>query len=529
MKKTTFLYSAMLIAGTIVATSCVDDNYDLSDIDTTTAIKVDGLTIPVKLNEITLDQVLDIDEDDSIIGVYTDKNGSRYYAIKQDGYFSADPVKINELSLVDYVTVPEVKVPAGSMKIENALVDFSYKINNVDPALLYLSYFGLKPGKYMEINLSVSPASSVSNLVIQIPDSYVASYNNQVFSDGKIPVNLVNGFLDHPIYITKMKFSPTINNVNNTLDITGKIGILSADINSPGNDISFKFSMSPFTVNVVSGAIDYEVEAPYINPVSLKDLPDFLLKGETNLILQNPQIYLDFTYLYGAEYNTEITISPEGSGVRDTYINVNPFNQSIILAVDPNDLGLPDLYTNPVKQPVPDLKYVISGRGLPELLNISLGTTALKGEVKNIELGTDPGIQLGGSYTFFTPLAFANGSQILYKTTESDFFGGDTEDVEIDKFVLKTNVTTNLPFAVTLIASPLDKEGNVLTTSQASVPANASGYELEITFPDAFKGLDGIELSIKADDMTGNSLSPEQFIRLEDIRANITGQYVTKL
>lgn len=37
----------------VVTTGCVDDSYDLSDIDTTTRIEVKDLTIPVNIDAIT--------------------------------------------------------------------------------------------------------------------------------------------------------------------------------------------------------------------------------------------------------------------------------------------------------------------------------------------------------------------------------------------------------------------------------------------------------------------------------------------
>ena len=527
---TKFHYASLFLGGLLLTTSCVDDNYDLSDIDTSTAIKLDGLVVPVKLSQITLDDVLDVDKDDSLIGIYTDKNGNRYYAIKQEGSFSADPVKINELRLTDYVTVPSLSLPAASGSISDATVDFSYFIRNVDPSLLYLKYFGLKEGEYMEINLSVFPANtSVSNLQIQIPSTYVATYNGQEFTNGIIPVDIENGSLKYPIYITQMQFDPLLSNVDNTLEIKGKIGIKSATINSNGENMTWQFSMSPFTANVVSGAINYKVEAPYINPVELNDLPDFLTEGETNLILENPQLYLDFSSLYGANYNTTLTISPEGTDVVNTVIEMEPFQTAIILAPDANNIGLPNLYSSPILQNVPQLKYVLSGKGLPTKLNISLDNTYLDGEISNLVLGTYPGIELAGSYTFFTPLAFAEGTQVIYSKKENDFFGDDMEEVEVNELQLSADITTNLPFAVSLTVYPLNKNGERLDSASTTVPANAQGSLFDIHFTNTFYGLDGVEFIVTADDMNGESLTPEQYLQLDNIRAKVTGKYVTKL
>lgn len=54
-------------------TACIDDNYDISDIDTTAEIKVNNLVVPVNLDEITLSNVFDLD-DESVVkevdGIY---------------------------------------------------------------------------------------------------------------------------------------------------------------------------------------------------------------------------------------------------------------------------------------------------------------------------------------------------------------------------------------------------------------------------------------------------------------------------
>lgn len=523
-------YASLFLGGLLLTSSCVDNDYDLSDIDTSTAIKLDGLVLPVRLNEITLDDVLDVDKDDSIIGIYTDNKGQRYYAIRQDGSFSADPVKINELELKDPVTIPSIQIPAYNGKIENLATEFSYTINNVDPSLLYFSYFGLKSGHFMEISMNITPANVlITDLNLQIPSTYVATYNGQEYTNGIIPVEIENGSLKYPIYVTEMIFNPTLDNVDNTLNIKGDIGIKSANINSNGSDLTIQFGMSPFIVNVVSGSIKYSVDAPYINPVELNDLPDFLTEGETNLILENPQLYLDFSSLYGANYNTDIQIIPEGVDVVETYISLDPFQTSIILAPDAENIGLPNLYSSPVLQDVPQLKYILSGKGLPTKLNVNLVDPYLDGQVNNIVLGTDPGIELAGSYTFFTPLAFGDGSKIIYSKTENDFFGDDMEDVEVKELQLSANVTTNLPFSVKLSVYPLDKDGNILDSASSSIPANAKESLLDIHFTKTFSHLDGVKFIVTADDMNGESLSPEQSILLENIKAKVTGKYVTKL
>ena len=58
----TGLSSLVLIA----ATSCVDNAYDLSDIDTTARLQVKELVVPMNIDKATLDQVLDLDDDSEV-------------------------------------------------------------------------------------------------------------------------------------------------------------------------------------------------------------------------------------------------------------------------------------------------------------------------------------------------------------------------------------------------------------------------------------------------------------------------------
>ena len=65
----------MLLAATgTMFVSCVDNNYKLSDLDTTVGVSVNNLTIPLNVDSLVLDQVLDLD-DDGKVKKYTLENG----------------------------------------------------------------------------------------------------------------------------------------------------------------------------------------------------------------------------------------------------------------------------------------------------------------------------------------------------------------------------------------------------------------------------------------------------------------------
>lgn len=89
----------LLCAGVIAAsafTSCVDDNYDLSDIDTTVKVEVNDLTIPINIDQFTMETIFDINEDDPEATVKV-LNG--VYAIVRSGSFSSNEIKFQPIHL----------------------------------------------------------------------------------------------------------------------------------------------------------------------------------------------------------------------------------------------------------------------------------------------------------------------------------------------------------------------------------------------------------------------------------------------
>lgn len=74
-------------AATFSLFSCINNDYDLSDIDTTVEVNA-NVTIPVQMDEITLHSVLDLEEGSQI------KEFNGEYAVIEDGTFESDKINI---------------------------------------------------------------------------------------------------------------------------------------------------------------------------------------------------------------------------------------------------------------------------------------------------------------------------------------------------------------------------------------------------------------------------------------------------
>lgn len=82
----------------LLLTSCIDDNYDLSDVDTTSRINVNDLVLPVNIDPIRLGDVIEIDDESRIQVV--NLNDKEFYALVQNGSFVSDPIEIDGVKAV---------------------------------------------------------------------------------------------------------------------------------------------------------------------------------------------------------------------------------------------------------------------------------------------------------------------------------------------------------------------------------------------------------------------------------------------
>ena len=110
MKKCYYAGALALFAASGL-TGCVDNSYDLANLDKTTRINVNDLVIPVKVAPIVLQDVIEMNSDNIGPVKYGEKE---FYAFHQDGNFqSNEPIHIPEVK----VTAPEIKGSSGQAEI----------------------------------------------------------------------------------------------------------------------------------------------------------------------------------------------------------------------------------------------------------------------------------------------------------------------------------------------------------------------------------------------------------------------------
>lgn len=361
--KNMLLFTAM----TFSLSACSLSDYDLSDIDGTIGLKVNDLTVPLNLDEVTLKSVLDLDEDSQI----KEMNGE--YAVVEEGDFHSDGIELPSfdievptinpiydeltpdlhLSMNDLtggglgsrssasrgINIPE-DYKVVSFDIEGASSRFEVN-SDVEDYIIDIERIGVDATIHISFNFygidHLVNAFELENLSIQLPKGLEATasnggtYNKKT---GKIHFDRLtsNNRLEAAVDVTLTEIDAEAAGAqlkngkfsfSNEFAVTGTLCVyghnLKNDVNvenlmNIGNiqyQCDINFLNGNIKVKSFTGDIQYTVEGFNIDPVTLEDLPDFLNQEGTNLKLSNPQIYLELNNPVYEKYGVYATTGLE--------------------------------------------------------------------------------------------------------------------------------------------------------------------------------------------------------------------------
>lgn len=568
MKRQILATGLLSLTAVSLITSCVDDKYDLSDIDTTSRFTVDNLTVPVNLEQIELENVINLDDNENISTI----DGK--YAISKGGdieptefniatvhveapVINSTNVSVNIPGAID-VTIPSLTV--NDVKIDGTdMADYEFKMQKVDKALVALKDIKTKNDIEIKVVLSVPStlasgdnSISFSNLQLQLPWGLMIAESNQYTytrSTGLLEVPVLpvgsDGKASLLIKATGLELGDKGTVENGTLDISGQVGLKSGKFNIsvqntvvPSNlDIRTDYQVSSFELASFSGTINYNMDNIDIDPISLNDLPDFLDSPQTNLVIANPQILVDFVNpvgKYGLVGKGAISLTSEFKNG-----TVNYESETFTLAGENTKLAFctpKDGYTT-VK--FDGLRNVLTNvndpSGLPSAIKVNIHDISFSGDVIDFPLGNLGSAE--GSYDFNAPLGFGRGSKVVYESTENGWGSDELDKVNITHISLKAHCTTNLPVSVKLEVFPVDENGNEIAIDENAgnfyVPAMADNDEVELIISakkgSTIKDFDGVRFVATVEQPGDNTeaIGPNLFIKLDKLSVTVAGYYDT--
>lgn len=565
MKRQILVNGLLSLTAVSIMTGCVDDKYDLDNIDKTSRFTVDNLTVPVNLSTIKLENVINLDDNDLIENV----NGD--YVIKRGGdiaptAFNIDRISVSAPSLQPShfsvpspgVAIPGIALPAIPLP-EVDKQTYNFDMNNVDEALKALR--NVKTGSPIDIKVSLSVPRELTsgsnglafkNLKIQLPWGLITEDTSYDKETGMLTRNEIvadaSGVAVLELKATGLDLGNKGEVKNGSLAISGEVGIEGGEIQLTVNEsvtlpspinITADYYVSGFEIASFSGDIDYNMDAISIDPISLNDLPSFLDSPETNLIIANPQILVNITNPVGQwlDGKGKIILTSnfkDGSSVdhESAEFHLSGNESKLAFCTDKAD------YTF---IPFDGLRNVLSNgnSGLPQSIQVKIQDINFNGTVNDFPLG-DLG-NAKGDYEFNAPLGFGKGSKVIYESTENGWSTDDLDNVNINKIHLKAKCSTNLPVSVQLSVVPLDKYGNEIPVSEDSgnfeVPPFGDNADVKLLISGKsvngkivpIKDFDGIRFRAVVEqnqDFT-DAIGPELFIELKDLRVTVDGYYET--
>ena len=577
------LSSVVLIA----ATSCVDNDYDLSDIDTTARLQVKELVVPMNIEEAILDQVLDLDDDSEVKKIELE-DGSFIYAVKKDGSFNSDPIHISEftaskpnitpivstLDLVDLRTaagyVPggitayyDIKTDPTEIKSEASDIDKSiYTVKKLDVNTKIKTTL-----KVEGLSADVLKKMKIDDLKVKYPVGLIATTDNGSYdpktgyltfskplapnSQGEIKVTMTITSLDASS--PNIQFDGKAHTFKFEDNITveqGRVNIY-ADTSLP-DQVTFTVTpdMNAIKVDKFTGSIVYDVGDIDIDPIDISNLPDLINQEGTSISIADPQLYLTLSnpleeYIADGDVmnlGAGISLKSEREGASKVFaLDESRFstaqdNTGYTYVLAPKSPEKPiEGYINPQWVKFSSLSNVLDldGKGIPTKIYVDIAEPRIdETNIESLKLGVDlPAVV--GNYTFYAPLQLNDGSVIKYVDTIDDWSDEDLDKMTITKLNVDFVGSTEVPFELKLKVLPINKTGKPIsgvTSNTVTIPAMAKGTPVNVTIEGEIKELDGIQIEAnivnKGSDTT---LAPSMKLIIKDFKAKVSGYYEDEL
>ena len=588
--KQIFYGAGLTLCTTLLLTGCVDNGYDLSNIDTTSELKVVDLQLPVNLDAITLDDIITIDEDSKI--QIRDVDGKPAYVVTEQGDFNSDKITINEFSAEAPVVSPSrlvfshPDVNASMRKANGPSVtygllsfddrDININATNIDESIVGISniFMDRKPLKLSlslicEANLGTTVEMEFHDLKFKLfkglefanlPQGYSYDPSTGELKIARLECPGNNALIELNVSGIDCK-AAGIAIANHAIDYKttlsveeGALTITATGTQFPDNLTHMSFgvytTVSELTASAFTGQLQYKLKEDgsdgiHIDPIELTDLPDFLSQEGTDLRLANPQLYISLTnpvYEQKLYFTSGFSIRSYHGDSYQTYNLDNnkrieittdqkegPYN--FLLSPKPAN-NIPEYSKNLQHVPFSSLSDVLSGNGLPQKIEVDLISPEMPTQtVTKFPLGVEyNGVK--GTYDFFAPLALKtdDNTVIVYGDTEDGWGSEDLDKMTITKLVVNANVTSTMPIGATLTANPINREGHVMPNVEilpVKVEAHAENQPITIETKGDIRDLDGIRFQATVRPGSETVLAPDMTLTLKDLKATVSGSYVT--
>ena len=644
MKKKIYLLGVLSAA--FALQSCIDNNYDLDDIDMKLGNNVD-LTLPSSsTGDIVLKSIMNLEED-GVVQFIEDENGQSIFAVIQDGEADIDPISIDRISLnpelseinttvdlaelVSNSSVPQLRkvkvaTPMGDIDIVDAEYNYpigsnsaTYKIDANDPNakspvsndIVSIDKVVFEENTKLSLDMHIEnfpywlPTVALENLTLRCPADLMIAHCR--FGGKDIPLSAdglyhLTGKEDNEFSFTEpiklelvlegatigenLKFDVANHEVmmDGDFEINGNFRVSTKDIDSdlleaylkdtdaskvrevyetktilPILPVSLTFKGKAnfgdgITLKYFYGKVQHEVES--IDPIKLDELPDFLKEEDVVLDLDNPILLLSARQEFPVSVHTAVELSAVYDGVAGgetlkAQLEVPAASadgqMSRFYIADRELVGnerniLPEAYREATYLPLEQGKLSALIKKIPSEIRVEIPPITMDASQTPVDLLRTYAVDV--EYKVYAPLTLGPDFKLVYRGEENGWAEDleDFEDMNVGEIQVTAEVTSNLPAAVNLTATPIDAAENSIQSQFAKefsvriAPQSTSHISITLKAGDKFtlndiltgkhnaKQIDGVKYEARIDEPIDKASLPENaYIKLTNIKVTIKG------
>ena len=548
MKK--LLMHCCLVAAVLLVASCVNEEYDLSNVNPEITLCESGLAFPVgSTQKITIKDLLD-SSDNTIFSkgedgtIYITSNGTIAVEKAIPSLLDFSGVKLEDLTYKkdhlyskESVVIPpalgdgEFVIPDGILpkkNFEKQVFDVEFSID-LPKEIKSVRNLVLNKDAKVEITVSVKdPFISKGSLVPDV-DVDLSEFLKIEGVDGAINLSDLaldekNGYTSTKVYniqglnIDFSEFTDKIDivkksTISGSISLTGGVTDRATLEKSSNMEFDLVVTFRDITIDKVEANVDYQLDA--INQVvDLTSLPEILRSKDVCLDVYNPYIVLDLNTNTGIPLNVTLSLVPYKDGA--PVPSSDMVAELVIPASESSDKSVSQkIWIGGINDGLgSDIHFVQAN--ISNFLKLSPDSIHV-----SIEAGTDPaGISIFDAtadyfvnmdYKLAVPLSFGPDFRVALSDT-IDVSGAGIEDIlQWNQVQLVGSVTNSLPLQ-------FDIEILMLDASGAVIPAEQTKQTITSCNKDGSANVSPLDILLAAKSAT--SLSPLEKMKISFVIAS---------
>lgn len=508
--------NCLLLSALGLTTACVDNSYDLTkDIDLTITVGGDLTTPGNSSEEITLDDLFDVDYETSDLD--TLDNGDFVLCVNGDPTSSS--VKVNDVTvdrseatksskMLTFTSDMLIQGETSTMAIEDLNPEWQLKNNDIPEDVVDLEY--ADDIQHNDVVLRLETEGNTKGVILKkglrftfpsylqvaLTDAFTSQWfalsqvNGQTVMTLKNDYRLSSSGADWKVNINRIYFKSTGNVTvpagegflaatantkakvlfNVEIPVDGDVAVKAQDFPAGSSEVNFRLVSHVASNEMAMGRVRAKVNPDIdftVSEVTIEDLPDFLTDNDVNADLTNPQVLLRVNNQSEVDVNlqAELHSYKEGNKLQTVVLgtDINTVNSKTIrlkastenlLCISPLNENVPNGYTWVQVENLPDLI-----RTIPDLIKVENVEAKVLQQFYTVELGVNKEVHT--DYDLNAPLEFGKEFSIVYKDT-LDGWSEDIEKYEMKELEVSLSAINRIPLNLDLSAMAIDAQGHVM-------------------------------------------------------------------